>query len=487
MSRIRSWLLPVAGAVALAAGLLPQATGAARDTAALDWPQFLHDPQHSSVSQATAFTPANAGSVTQVWHWKPPVISGQAAPHLDASPTVVAGRVYIGAESGGFYALNKSTGAVEWHRQLDTCPRRGITATAAVEPDPVTGVSTVYVSGSHFLYALDAVTGAQVWKTRIGPNAGPRMYYNWSSPMVVAGHIYVGLASDCGGPLIRGGVVELDQHAGKVLHTWYSVPAGSIGASVWSTVAASASGNDLWVSTGDECDPAIAKCPAGNQTGYSLSIVHLSSSLNMLQAWQVPGATGHDWDFGSSPTLFGGTGGVPTEVGACNKNGNYYALAAAPLGSSPLWTDAVGGPPGPAGLCLASSVWDGQGNRLFIAGNATTIGGTSFGGSVREVDPATGAFIWESGLPCAEVGTPSLDSAGVLAVGTWSCTQPNTPGAYLLDAATGTILTTLPTGTSRVFSQPVFAQGTLFVATQTKGLYNFAPGPVLQGLPARAS
>jgi len=85
------------------------------------------------------------------------------------------------------------------------------------------------------------------------------------------------------------------------------------------------------------------------------------------------------------------------------------------------------------------------------------------------------------------VGTPSLDSAGVLAVGTWSCTPPNTPGAYLLDAATGAILTTLPTGTSRVFSQPVFAQGTLFVATQTKGLYNFAPGPVLQGLPARAS
>src|SRR5215470_4439635 len=136
MSRIRSWLLPVAGAVALAAGLLPQATGAARDTAALDWPQFLHDPQHSSVSQATAFTLANAGSVTQVWHWKPPVISGQAAPHLDASPTVVAGRIYIGAESGGFYALNESTGAVEWSRRLDTCPRRGITATAAVEPDP---------------------------------------------------------------------------------------------------------------------------------------------------------------------------------------------------------------------------------------------------------------------------------------------------------------------------------------------------------------
>src|SRR5262249_59024407 len=115
----------------------------------------------------TAFTPANAGSVTQVWHWKPPVISGQAAPHLDASPTVVAGRVYIGAESGGFYALNESTQAVEWHRRLDTCPRRGITATPAVQPDPGTGVSTGYGSGSHFLDALDALTGAPGWETQI--------------------------------------------------------------------------------------------------------------------------------------------------------------------------------------------------------------------------------------------------------------------------------------------------------------------------------
>jgi outer membrane protein assembly factor BamB len=476
MVRVRSWLLPLAGVLALMGGVLPQATGAARVGANLDWLQFLHDPQHSSVSQATAFTPASAGSVTRVWRWKPTVISGQAAPNLDASPTVAAGSVYIGAESGGFYALNESTGAVQWSRQLDTCPGRGITATAAVEPDPVTGVSTVYVSGAHFLYAMDAVTGAQVWKTRIGPvTANLREYYNWSSPMVVAGHIYVGLASDCGGPLIRGGVVELDQHTGKVLRTWHSVPAGSIGASVWSTVAASGSGSGLWASTGSECDPALVRCPPGNQIGYSLSIVHLSSSLKLLQAWQVPGNTGHDWDFGSSPTLFGGTGGVPAAVGACNKNGNYYALAAHPLGSSPLWTDAIAAPSGPTGLCLASSVWDGHSNQLFIAGNATTIGGVSFGGSVREVDPVTGAFSWQTGLPCAEVGTPSLDSAGVLAVATWSCTQPNTPGAYLLDAATGAILTTLPTGRSRIFSQPVFAQGTLFVATQTGGLFDFAP------------
>ncbi|MGH3159227.1 MAG: PQQ-binding-like beta-propeller repeat protein, partial [Streptosporangiaceae bacterium] len=316
-----------------------------------------------------------------------------------------------------------------------------------------------------------------VWKTRIGPWTGdPHMYYDWSSPMVVAGHIYVGLASACGGPLIRGGVVELDQHTGQVLNIWHSVPAGSIGASVWATVVASSSGNGLWAATGDECDPSIVKCPPGNQDGHAISIVHLSPSLKLLQAWQIPDAFGHDWDFGSSPTLFGAAGGDPPDVGACNKDGDYYALAAHPLGSSPLWTDGIGVPGSGAGLCIASAVWDGHTHQLFLAGNGTTIGATSFGGSVREVDPATGAYIWQTGLPCSEVGTPSLDSAGVLAAVTWSCGgQPDKPGAYLLNAATGAILTTLPTGGSRIFSQPVFAQGTLFVATQTGGLFDFAP------------
>jgi outer membrane protein assembly factor BamB len=449
----------------------------------LDWPQYLHGPQHSSVSPATAFTPSNAASATQVWHWQPPVISGQPAPALDASPTVAGGLVYIGAQSGGFYALNETTGTMAWGRQLDTephvtCPARGITATAAVVADPVTGASTVYVPGARFLYALNAATGALIWKTEIGPSSvsSPDAYYNWSSPTVAGGHIYVGLASNCDNPLIRGGLVELDQHTGAVLHTWHTVPSGSIGGSIWSSAAASSTGTDVWASTGNECDPTINTCPPGNKIGHSLSIVHLSASLSLLQAWHAPGTAGHghDWDFGSSPTLFGSTG-VPPDVGACNKNGLYYTLAANPLGSSPLWTDTIGAPAGPPGSCLASAVWDGPAGTLYIGGDGTTISGTIYGGSIRQVNPSTGGYIWQTGLPCAVMGTPSLDRAGVLAVATYRCVSPNTPAAYLIDASTGAIVTTLPTGSSRIFSQPVFAQNNLFVATETAGLYDFAP------------
>ncbi len=484
-----SLALPAQGAAAgAAAAAAPAAAPAAAAPAAatgasLDWRQYLHGPQHSSVSLATAFTPSNAASASQLWHWQPPVVSGKPAPALDASPTVVAGRVYIGALSGVFFALNETTGTVAWQRQLDTepnmtCPARGISSTAAVLPDPVSGTSTVYVSGARYLYALKAATGAVAWKTRIGPasTSVPDAYYNWSSPTVVGGHIYVGLSSGCDKPLIRGGVVELDQHTGLVLHTWHTVPSGSVGGSVWSSVAASSSGSDLWVSTGNECDPTINTCPAGNQIGHSLSIVHLSSSLKLLQAWRVPGVAGQgrDSDFGSSPTLFG-SGSPPADVGACNKNGRYYALAANPLGSTPLWTDTIGAPAGSLSSCLASAVWNGPAGTLYIGGDGTTIGGTSYGGSIRKVSPGTGAFSWQTGLPCAVMGTPGLDSAGVLAVGTYSCTQLNTPGAYLINAATGAVLKTLPVGSGRVFGQPVFAQGTLFVASEAHGLYDFAP------------
>jgi len=484
--RVR-FLLSIFGLVSLvlsaSAVVAEPAPAAAATGAALDWGQYLHGPQHSSVSLATAFTPSNAASASQVWHWQPPSITGKPAPGLEASPTVAAGRVYIGAGSGGFYALNETTGAVAWSRQLDTepnvtCPARGITATAAVKPDPVTGTSTVYVSGARYAYALNAATGALIWKTEIGPpsSANPDAYYNWSSPTVAGGHIYAGLSSSCDTPLIRGGLVELDQHTGQLVHTWYTVPSGSVGGSIWSSAAASSNGSDVWVSTGNECDPTVNTCPSGNQIGHSLSIVHLSSSLALLQAWQAPGTAGQgrDWDFGSSPALFG-SGSPPSDVGACNKNGRYYALAANPLGGTPLWADTIGAASHSDNSCLASSVWNGPAGTLYIGGDPTTIGGTSYGGSVRQVNPATGAYIWQTGLPCAVMGTPSLDSAGVLAAGTYNCPAGSTPGAYLINAATGAILKTLAVGGSRVFSQPVFAQGTLFVATETQGLYNFVP------------
>jgi outer membrane protein assembly factor BamB len=414
----------------------------------------------------------------------PPAIAGKPVAKLQASPVVVGTRVYIGANTGVFYVLRAGKGTVVWQRQLDvstklTCGARGITSTATVAPDPVTGDRTVYVSGARYLYALDAGTGAVRWQTMIGPPGDPTVndYYNWSSPTVVGGHIYLGISSFCDEPLVRGGVVEIDQHTGDVLATWYTVPEGSIGGSVWTSVAASAAGSDVWVSTGNECNPALDTCPAGNQTGDSLSIVRLSGSLARLDAWQASGAAGGDWDFGSSPTLFGRAPGspAPVTVGACNKNGTYYALRMSGLAAGPLWSSPIGSSDR-ASSCLAAALWDRAGRRLILASNPTTVGGTAYPGSLRRADPATGVYLWQLGLPCTVTGTPSADAGGVIAVVTrGDCTAPSADALYLVGADSGQVLAALPTS-SPAFAQPAFAGNRLFVATETNGLLALAPG-----------
>lgn len=236
---------------------------------------------------------------------------------------------------------------------------------------------------------------------------------------------------------------------GTVQNTWHSVPDGSIGGGVWSSVAASVDGQNVWVSTGNECDPTINACPAGDQVGASNSLVHLSGSLVRLEAWQAPGTIGggQDSDFGSSPTLFGAGTSSPPDVGTCNKNGTYYAQTASPLSTDPLWSEPVGAAAGARSMCIASAVWNGATSSLYLSGDATTINAVSSGGSVAQADPTSGVFTWQTGLSCAGMGTPSLDASGVIAAVTYTgCTTPGTPALYLLDATTGSVLKTISLG-----------------------------------------
>ena len=414
---------------------------------------------------ATAITPVTAPVLTKVWTWKPagPTMQGQPKKGLLASPTVVNGRVYEGAETGVFYALSLQTGQVLWHRFLGfvtrlTCGQLGITSTATVAPDPSTGAETVYVVGGNgYMYALNAMTGAVKWKTVIGiPSTTTNDYYDWSSPAVANGHVYVGVSSECDSPLIKGGLKEFNQATGALENFYLTNPGGKIGASIWSSPAVSMSSKSVFVSTGNG--------PAGDQT----SIVRLNgSTLARQDAWAIPKSQQtFDSDFGGSPTLFTATlsGQSVPMVGACDKNGIYYALEQNNLSAGPVWENDVGSPPQDSSQCDGAAVWDGS--HLFVAGNSTTINGTTYAGSIRMLDPATGTPIWQLGLPGPVVGSPTLDGAGVLAVPTRS-----TNGTYLVAAATGTILANIPTGYE--FGQPVYANNMILFPTQAFGLFAY--------------
>lgn len=82
------------------------------------------------------------------------------------------------------------------------------------------------------------------------------------------------------------------------------------------------------------------------------------------------------------------------------------------------------------------------------------------------LNPATGAPVWQLGLPGTVTGSPTLDGGGVLAVQTRSSS-----GTYLVDAATGMILAHTPAG--REFGQPVYASNVILFPTQGFGLWAY--------------
>jgi outer membrane protein assembly factor BamB len=460
--------ITIAAAAALAAPAIPAAavsTPATRpEQTYINWPAYLYGVTHSSYNAAaTSITTTTAPDLTEAWKWKPApgTMQGQPKPALYSSPTVYDGVIYIGADTGVFYALNETTGAVLWSDFLGyepklTCLARGISDTATVATDPNTGVLTVYVSGGNgYLYALNAATGATIWQSVIAlPSQTQNSYYDWSSPTVANDHIYIGVSSQCGDPEIHGGLNDYNQTTGALLNTFQTTHGNEkTGASIWSSATVDPSGT-VYAST-------------GSGLGKLDSIVELNGTTLKEEAhWQVPvdQRVDSDSDFGGSNTIFtADLNGTPTEmIGDCNKNGIYYALEASDLDAGPVWEDVLGAGDTNVPECDAAGVWDGT--TLYLGGPPTTIGGVSYGGSIQAVNPATGAPIWQTGLAGTPIGTPTLDGSGVLAVQTYS-----SAGSYLVDAATGAILAQEATGTE--WAQPVFADNYLFFPTQGKGLW----------------
>ena len=462
----------VAGAVALPAGIPASAATAS-------WPQYLYDNAHSSFAgAATAITPQNASGVHKAWTFKPTHKKGQPSARLLGSPVVVGGVVYIESFSGTLWALNESTGTVKWSASIGFTPvgtcdsMAGPTSTPVVAPDPSRGNAlTLYVSGGNgSIYAINASNGSVVWQKAVASTNTPPAAFIYTAPLLLKGNLYVGVATNCEPPMAPGRVVELSQAGGTLEHTYWGVAPNSGGAGVWVTPASD--GTSLWVTTGNADQTGV------EPPGDSFSFVRLSASdLTKEDIWTVvPSLNSTDYDFGSSPTLFQATvAGTPTQmVGACNKNGIYYALAAQDLSAGPVWSRLIGAHRGGGPTCLASSIWDRGNGRLVVASNKTTIGGISFGGSLRSVNPATGASLWQRGLnPGPIQGTPSEDGAGVIAAATADATGA-TNQLYLVNASNGAVLKkfALP---SLEYSQPVFADGYLFSGTLTNGLTAYVP------------
>ncbi len=478
-----AWLAAIVVPLATACAVLVPGSASAAGT---DWTSYLNGPSHNSYNpSATSITPAgvDANNLQPVWRWVPPAstVSG-ASNAIMATPVVDDGVFYVGVEDGSFYAVSEATQKVLWSDFLGvdepkpdggcSAKPQGIIATATVAPDPVTGTLTVYVNGADgILYALNAATGDTIWQATVDtPSSTIDDYYSWSSPLVVNGSVYVGIASWCDLPVVQGGLKAFNQETGAQTAYFESAPSGDVGGDIWSSAAALADGSII-VTTGNE--PGNAQ-ECGGCTNFGpppgpppdQSMVHLSgSTLSVLDAWQVPKSEScGDCDMASSPTTFtADIGGVSTPmVGSCDKNGYYSALAQDDLAAGPVWQHSMGAA-GANHECNAAAIWDGT-DLIEGGGTNTTINGTSYLGSVQALNPSTGEPIWQTGLPGPVIGSCSEDGSGVVACGVYDADTPQDMGFYILSTSTGQILEHISTPLAFLFSEPVFDNNDLLLA-----------------------
>jgi outer membrane protein assembly factor BamB len=425
MRRLGRWLAAAGFVVALVGA---QLSGAEAQTFG-DWPTYLNNGHRTGFNGTeTAVTPATTPRMRQVW-------VRAAGGAVSAEPVQVKGVVYYGSWDGNEYAVRAATGTKLWSafigRTTDTnCNPQtvGVASTATVGTMTLHGTLAVFVGGGDGnFYALNAATGAVIWKT---PLATQLHGFLWSSALFYRGSIYEGIAS-CGNSRVRGGIVQLNAATGSVKHTLFTAPSGCLGASVWGSPTVDTATGDIYFGTGN----------AGSCNGpepLAVAVIKTDTSLNLLSSWQIPASQQptKDSDFGSTPTLFTAkiSGVMHQLVGLQNKSGIYYALDRSAISNGPLWQKrmAVGGNCPQCGKTdISPSAWDGH--HLFVGGEQTTIRGVTCAGSIRELQPSTGNTTWADCLQSGPVLGAVTAVNGVAFVG-----AGNT--AYAVGTTTGAVL-----------------------------------------------
>ena len=282
-------------------------------------------------AKAAGVTAAQVPSLTLKWAFGFP-----NAASMYGQPTVAAGRIFIGVDTGYVYSIDAKTGCVYWSFQAAAGVRN------AINIGPVKGHgSTAYAAYFGDLrgnvYALDAASGLPLWIVSVDPHPLAAVT---GAPTFFKGRLYVPLASReeaAGGGLdypcctFRGSLVALNADTGKQLWKTYIIPDepkptrknsrgvqlfAPSGAGLWASPTIDESRNAIYLGTGD----AYSKPPVPSTTDAVMALdldtgkVRWSVQHTANDAWLVgcevnnpsencPTDIGPDYDFGSASIM----------------------------------------------------------------------------------------------------------------------------------------------------------------------------------------
>ncbi len=402
-----------------------------------DWPTY-----HQNKAR-TGFVPGVPAPTSLTNLWQQPLDGA-----VYAEPLVVDGEVIVATENDTLYALDASSGQVQWHTTVGTpvplsdlpCGNidpLGITGTPVYDPQTGLVFAVAEIQGpAHLLVGVDVKTG-QVKVRRLvdPPGANPQVHQQRAALALYGDKVYIafgGLYGDCGD---YHGMVVASRTDGTGALLTYQVPTPREGG-IWAPPGPviDTQGN-LYVTVGNG---AVTQ----GDWDHTDSVLRLSPTLQLEdafapQSWQSDNAS--DADLGSmGPVL------LPDGLIYANgKSGQGYLLRANHLGG-------IGGQIQTISLCSAY-------------GGAAVSDQVAFipcADGLREIKLESGTSLvpgWQA--PQQVTGSPVIGGNTVYSL------DPAGGMLYALDAATGSVLATISVGTTSRFATPTLTQSSIIVGT----------------------
>jgi polyvinyl alcohol dehydrogenase (cytochrome) len=352
----------------------------------------------------------------------------------DGQASIAGGRVFVGTQSGTVYALSAATGCVHWTFTADAAVRAAITI-ARLD----SGNRYVAFIGDRAanVYALDATTGAQIWKSHLDDHPFARVT---ASPTYHNGRLYVGVASgeETAGAVaeyecctFRGSLVALDASTGARVWKTYTIEEpqkraknrigtqmwGPSGAPIWSSPAIDAQKNAVYVTTGNNYSgPATDRSDAFVAFDMTSGKILWSRQMTASDDWNTAcrltdqtnctNKDAPDFDFASPPILVSLANGRRAIV-AGQKSGVVHALDP-DRGGEVLWQERVG-KGGINGGVQWGSASDGANvyvalsdlARFPVPNSQATIPDPEAGGGMFAMNLESGKRVWDTPAPRA--------------------------------------------------------------------------------------
>jgi outer membrane protein assembly factor BamB len=448
-----------------------------------DWLMVDHDPSRSgNASDETIITPSNVGNLQL--NWSVSVDGPVTGQPLFAGGVQISGQsrnVLIAATGGNsVYALDAGTGAQLWKRnfgsQTSNCAiPNGFGVTGAPLVDRSTG--RVYsVSDDGKLRMLSLSDGTEVL-TALTLISQPATNKVWGGLNKVGNNLYVATASDgCDTTPWRGQVYRIDVSAAPVVTGTFVVVPG---------IAAPNGGGGIWGYGGVSADPATgsvyaaagddSNMPTEGYTPFAGRMIALDGNLNMLGSYLPPepnqfpcSGAPCDLDFGATPLLFQ-PDGCPTMVAAGNKNGQLYVFKVTDLAASGQPTQIL--------ALNAANDWLGSGgiggvpaywqagNKVFISDVGPGVSGVAGGVVGLNV---TASCTLQVAWSTALGGATQPDSTPTVANGVVFVGEGATGMVHAYDAQSGAQLWNSGStaySAAATYAAPIVAQGRLYVGS----------------------